>query len=215
MRRKILFICFALCAWASSYAQGLYSQSLAVTRLTGVWSNGYVTLESPYAIATNKDPEYVASHLFIYKNIQAIQTYKFEYKDKTYYIWGIDFYLDDHSKDGVIVTHFLILSGSQNEKLKNVSSKAVSFLGIPCAFCSYITFVMNRDTAVEAIKKAILEKDDELSYKYCITAKKVGDDIHFNYGIDIGFNEPLDLYDNADGGYFRISSEQWGHLFYR
>ena len=224
MKKLIVVILFSLISMAT-LAQGLYSKSLSITDITGVWSNGYTSVESRNAIASNANPDYVSSHLCDYKNISIITTEKLEYKDKTYYIWEIDYIMKSSiDKDGVPSTHFLALTEAQNSLLKTVSTDDVSIVKIP----TYTTMTMFRtykpETIVEGIKKAILEKDDYMAYTYTITAKKSGDHVYFNYDVDCWTHdgdvnnrkyEILDLFDNIDGGYFKFPIREWMYLFFR
>ena len=206
-------------------AQGLYSESLAVTKLTGCWTDGVFKTEYSNTISNGGTESYVMSHIYKYKNISMIHTAKFEYKDVTYYVWMIDYLMNSSVvKDGAPMTNYLVLTEAQNNRLKNVSTKDVSIVQIPSYIASYITVSMTPDAVLEGIKKAILEKDDLRAYTYTITARKQGENVLFNYDVDVWTHkgdvtnrtyEKLDLVDNLDGGYFKIPVKEWQNLFYR
>ena len=154
-----------------------------------------------------------------------MQTEKFEYKDKTYYIWVIDYQMKDYGKEaGIEMTIFLVLTEAQNDKLKNVTTKNVCFTQLPCYGTSTFVKFYKEESIIEGIKKALLEKNDISAYTYCLTARKEGEYVLFNYDVDTWTHsgdiskrtyEKLNLNDNLDGGYFKIPLKQWDNLFYR
>ena len=206
-------------------AQGLYSKSLAITEIEGVWTNGSVVLEYPSVIASNRNAEYVSSHRYSYKNISMIQTEKLDFKDKTYFVWEIHYQMKEYNKElGVDMIEFLALTESQNNQLKEVSSTDVSIVQIPTYGTMALVKSLMPDEIEAGIKKAILEKEDILANTYTITARREGDCVLFNYEVDSWTHsgdisnrvyDKLDLEDNLDGGYFKIASKEWGHLFFR
>lgn len=224
MKQGLLLI-IALLISNVSLAQGLYSQSLAVTEIEGVWTNGSVVLEYPNVIASNRNAEYVSSNIYSYKNISMIQAEKYDYKDKTYFVWEIHYKMKEYNKEeGVDMIEFLALTESQNNQLKEVSSTDVSIVQIPTFGTMALVKSLMPDEIEEGIKKAILEKEDIMANTYTITARKEDDCILFNYEVDSWTHsgdfskrvyDKLDLVDNLDGGYFKIANKEWEHLFFR
>ena len=130
MRQRLFITTIAvLICVISSYAQGLYSKSLSVTELKGVWTNGTVTVETDNAIASTKKSDYVKSHLYEYKNIVLMTTEKMEYKDKTYYIWEIMY-----DTEGIKAGESPSWTGSPRTRSAPPTSRAMS--STPCAATS-------------------------------------------------------------------------------
>ena len=187
MRQRLFITTIAvLICVISSYAQGLYSKSLSVTELKGVWTNGTVTVETDNAIASTKKSDYVKSHLYEYKNIVLMTTEKMEYKDKTYYIWEIMYDTEGiKAGESASIVDFLALTEAQNNQLKNISTKDVSIVQIPNFFTVWTAHDRWPEKTLDGIKKAILEKDDFSANTYTITARKDGAFILFNYDVDV------------------------------
>ena len=225
MKQRLFTLVSALFLFTNTFAQGLYSESLAVTKLTGYWTDGVFHTEYANTISNGGTESYVMSHIYKYKNISMIHTAKFEYKDVTYYVWMVDYLMNSSIvKDGAPMTNYLVLTEPQNNRLKNVSTKDVSVVQIPSYTASYITVSTTPEAVLEGIKKAILEKNDLQAITFTITARKQGENVLFNYDVDMWTHngdvtkrtyEKLDLVNNLDGGYFKIPVKEWQNLFYR
>lgn len=220
----LAFTLFCLLSGYSLFAQGLYSSSPAITELYGVWTDGKQTIENHNAITAQTNTKYIADHLFKFKNIIMIHTEKLEFKGKVWYIWMIDYKMESSGGSGEYMTNFLALTETQNESLRALSGKSVSIVQIPCHCTMSMVRDWKEEMVIDGIKEAILTKGDISAITFCLTAKKSGDDILFNYDVDCWTYsgnisnrtyEKLDLLNNLDGGYFRIPVEQWSHLFFR
>ena len=236
--KRFFGILLLVCSVTMARAQGLYDPSPSVTKIWGVWTNGRVTNECPHAISSNSDTKYVRSHYHEYKNIRSMRTEKLSFNGSTYYILEIEHILTTKhvSVDPKLLspmTRFLALTEEQNRILKNIPpSIEISLVQIPsCSVTTGYKTIFGEDVEERVLKEvedkideAILKKDDIMSVTYSLTARKEGDFILFNYDVDCWTHngdvtkrdyEKLDLYDNLDGGYFKIPVEEWEKLFAR
>ena len=222
--RRLIIALALLIAGLPLYSQGFYSSSNSAHEIYGVRIEGGQSNENRNAITSIKDSKYVSDHLSWFKNITMIHTEKMEFKGKVWYVWMIDYKMGGADNGEAYMTDYLALTEAQNESLKMASSSVVSLVHIP----HYCTMSMVReweeDELINNIRTAILEKDDFKAITFCITAKKLGENILFNYDVDCWTYsgsksnrtyEKLDLVDNLDGGYFRIPHKQWENLFLR